>query len=169
MSARPASHLAQPGRPARQHPAPASSQPPTELRVLGRPQLAERRRRRQARALALLSAAVLTAGLLAVAGVQALVDSQQVRLDNLGQQLSAEVAANQNLQLAHAELGSPGRLLDVAEHRLGMVVPHSLTYLSAVQPPAAPVLATAPAAPRGGPVARRPALGRSTRSRTRRR
>ena len=104
------------------------------LRLLTAVDVAERSRRRRARAVALLAVAVLVAGLIGVAAAQAIVTAQQVRLDGLQQQLAAAVSEYQGLQLAHAQLSSPQRVLEAAEHRLGMVVPATVTYLSAVEP-----------------------------------
>jgi cell division protein FtsL len=108
------------------------------LRLLTAENLAERSRRRRARAVGMLAVAVLVLTLLAVGGAQAIVAAQQVRLDTLQQQLAAAVSANQGLQLSHAELSSPERVLQMAEHQLGMVVPRTVTYLSAVSPPPRP-------------------------------
>ena len=143
----------------------AGGRAPAQLRVLTATDLAERIARRRARVVKLAAAAVLAAALLALAGARALVDSEQVRLDALQQQVAVAVSQNQALQLAHAELSSPTRILQLAETRLGMVVPGSVTYLSAVNPaPSAgrrpPAVSTHPAAgsahPAAGSSSRRP-------------
>jgi cell division protein FtsL len=118
-----------PGTAPARRPAVAPRRP---FRLLTAEDLAERSRRRRARVLVTLSAAILGGALLAVAGAQALVASQQVRIDSMQEQLATQVTADQDLQLDHAELSSPGRVLAVAEHELGMTVPATVTYLPAV-------------------------------------
>lgn len=109
-----------------------------EFRVLTATDLAARRLRRQARLVAALAVTVLVGSLLAVGAAQALVASQQVRLDAEQQRVATAVSQDQQLQLVHAELASPQRVLKVAEHRLGMVVPQQVRYLSAVVPAGSP-------------------------------
>jgi len=96
----------------------------------------ERRRlsRGKARGVAVLASLLIAGTLLLVAAGQAMVASQQVRLDNLTSELQVAVAKNQNLQLSKAQLVAPNRILEIAEHKLGMVLPADVTYLSPVNP-----------------------------------
>src|SRR5215469_12917596 len=74
------------------------------LSVVGARSLPERQQRRRARAMAVFASLVVVGALLFVVIGQTIVASQQVRLDNLRQQLSASTAANENLELEQAEL-----------------------------------------------------------------
>jgi cell division protein FtsL len=93
--------------------------------------------------MAVLASLVVVGALLFVVIGQTIVASQQVRLDNLRQQLSTSTAANENLELEQAQLSSPPQVLDIAQHRLGMVAPSGVTYLSPA--PAGPTVAEAAA------------------------
>ncbi len=104
------------------------------FRVLTARDLQARARRRRARAVAAVAGTLLIGSLLAIAIAQALVASQQIRLDSLEQRLAAAVATNQELQLQRAELASPARILDLAKRELGMITPGDVTYLPAVAP-----------------------------------
>ena len=55
----------------------------------------------------------------------------QFRLDGLQQQAATEQASYEKLRLQVAELETPARIVSVAEGRLGMVQPASVTYLPA--------------------------------------
>jgi cell division protein FtsB len=117
------------------------------LAVVGRHGLEARRARRRARATLILAVVVVIGAFFLLAAGQALVAAQQVHLDQLNEQLATSVAKDQNLQLARAQLESPSRILAIAEHELGMVVPRSVTYLVPVDPgrtigPAGPRKAT---------------------------
>src|SRR5580698_5272059 len=90
--------------------------------------------RHRARRVVFASATLVIGVLLTVTAAQAVVDAQQVRIDNLQQQLVQSVATNENLEVDHANLLSSSRILGIAEHRLGMVAPASVTYLSPVNP-----------------------------------
>jgi cell division protein FtsL len=96
--------------------------------------LAERTQRRRARAMGLLAAVVVVFGLLVVVTGQAQVASQQVRLDNLTTELQSASALNENLQVQKAELSAPAAVLQIAEHRIHMVAPASVTYLNPLDP-----------------------------------
>lgn len=61
-----------------------------------------------------------------------LLGTQQVRLDNLQQQLTAASQRNANLLLQRAQLTAPAHILQVAEHSLGMIMPTSVSYLKPV-------------------------------------
>jgi cell division protein FtsL len=106
----------------------------TRLVVVDPGHLSSTARRRRARILAVLAAALVLGTLLAIAAAQAVVASQQMRIDGLQQSLATATASNENLQLEHADLSSPARVLVIAERHLGMIVPKSVTYLPAVDP-----------------------------------
>lgn len=110
----------------------AARQGREQLTVLDARTLAERSRLRRARVIALVAGAVLAASLATVAIGQDLVASQQVRLDNARQQLAQSVADEQQLQLRRAQLESPARILQIAEHQLHMIAPSSVSYLAPV-------------------------------------
>lgn len=76
-----------------------------------------------------LAVCVVAGALLLVAAGQAVVVSQQLQLDNTQQQLQAATATNTNLQIQRAVLDSPTRILQLAQHKLGMVAPTSVVYL----------------------------------------
>jgi hypothetical protein len=80
------------------------------------------------------SAVVIAGALLVVAAGNALVASQQVTLDSQNNQLSSALRNAQNLQLARADLEAPNRILSIAEARLHMVRPPTVTYLVPVNP-----------------------------------
>jgi cell division protein FtsL len=83
----------------------------------------------------LFAAAVVVVGAVFVIGLgQNLLGTQQVRLDLLQQQLAAASQANENLLLDRAQLEAPARILQLAEHGLGMVAPKSVVYLTPVSP-----------------------------------
>lgn len=112
----------------------AASERREGFRVLGPRELAERARRRQVLRLASVSVGVVLSSMLVVAGAQALVASRQVRIDALQQQLGAAVATDEQLSLRKASLEEPGRILAIAERRLHMVPPGTVSYLAPVDP-----------------------------------
>jgi cell division protein FtsL len=57
---------------------------------------------------------------------------RQFRVDRLQSQVQAEQAAYQKLRLQVAQLASPASIISIAEGRLGMVQPGSITYLPSV-------------------------------------
>jgi cell division protein FtsL len=107
--------------------APAPARPP--LHVV--PDPAPRRRRvRRARVLVVAAAVAVVAALFGVAAFQAQLVSGQVRLDQLERDVAASRARYQDLRLEVASLEAPERIVAEAQHRLGMVVPSGITYLS---------------------------------------
>ena len=88
---------------------------------------------RRARLVTFGALAIIVAALLLVAIGSALVVSQQVRLDSAEQALAAASTENTNLQVQRAELASPTKVLEVAESKLGMVTPKTVTYLVPVK------------------------------------
>jgi hypothetical protein len=119
----------QQGRPQRAQP-----QPSPDLGVLDRRHVHERARRRQARALLALSALCIAGPLMSAAVGHAFVASAQVKADALQSQISTALQLQQDLRLQKAELTSPDRVLQIAEHNLHMVVPATVTYLAPLDP-----------------------------------
>ena len=113
-----------------------------QLDLLDRRLAASRRRRaslarvgrRQVTLLRCLGVLFVGGSLAVTATAQALVASDQQRIDTLQGQLTLTVAEQQGLQVSRAELESPLRVLHIAEDRLGMVEPASASYLVPVNP-----------------------------------
>ena len=117
-------------------PRPAPSKAPSRrprLRVVNAKQLREQHKIRRARLMIGFSALLFAGALLFVAAGQAVVVSQQLQLDNAQQQLSTASSTNTNLQIERASLDSPARILQLAQHKLGMVTPTSVVYLVPVK------------------------------------
>jgi cell division protein FtsL len=106
---------------------------PRRLRLLGATQLHRHQHARRARIAVFGAAAIIVAALLVVAVGSAFVVSQQVELDSVQQALTSASNDNTNLQLQRAELASPTKILEVAQAKLGMVTPGSVTYLVPVK------------------------------------
>lgn len=103
------------------------------LRVLNARQLREHHRIRRARMMIGFSALVFAGALLFVAAGQAIVVSQQLKLDTAQQQLATATSSNTNLQIERASLDSPTRILQLAQHKLGMITPANVVYLVPVK------------------------------------
>lgn len=116
----------------RQVPAKAPARRP-RLRVLNPRQMREHQKIRRARVMIGFSALLFAGALLFVAAGQAIVVSQQLRLDNEQGQLATATATNTNLQIERASLDSPARILQLAQHKLGMITPASVVYLVPVK------------------------------------
>jgi cell division protein FtsL len=121
-----------------------------EFRVFTAEERRARAQRFRARVLLGMSASVLAVAGLVVGVSNVVVTSRQFRVDSLSSAVSSAVAENQNLQLQRSQLESPGRIISIAEHRLGMVMPKSVTYLPAQPLPAAPASKTKGGAHGGG-------------------
>jgi hypothetical protein len=118
------------------------TEPGRHLRVVGRD---EPRRRRVSPIVGVACTALLFVGLFALAGTHTLLVQGQIRLDALGDEVSAEQARYQELRLRVAELEAPSRVVAAAQERLGMVPPAQLVYLSPTEPvPAGPAVAAGP-------------------------
>lgn len=85
---------------------------------------------------------LVSAGIGAVAAVSmglvalhVLIAENQFRLDNLQQQASIQQENYEKLRLNVAQLESPSRIVSVAEGKLGMQQPGSITYLPATSAP----------------------------------
>lgn len=88
------------------------------------------RRRRIGPVAGIGATVLLFVALLGLAGAHTLLVQGQIRLDGLEADLAAERARYQTLRLEAAGLESPGRIVDVAQERLGMVSPAELVYLT---------------------------------------
>jgi cell division protein FtsL len=116
-------------RPARR-PAPAPSRPDRHLRVVPDGYRSPRSRRRRARLAALAVAALAATVVFGLVSFQVVLSEGQVRLEELRRRAAAEQERYDRLRLEVAELESPGRVIAMAQQRLGMVVPPGVTYLS---------------------------------------
>lgn len=94
------------------------------LRPVERP-----RRRRSPAVPVLVGVGMVIASLFALAAMHALLISGQVRLDGMRRDVASEHEQIRRLELRMAELESPGRVLDAARERLGMVQPAEVGYL----------------------------------------
>ena len=86
--------------------------------------------RRHARALAVLTAGLVLAGLFGLVAFHVLLTESQLRLDQLQQRATQQREEYDRLRLKVAELEAPERVVAVAQQRLGMVSPPGVTYLS---------------------------------------
>jgi hypothetical protein len=111
---------------------------PPDLRVYSAEDRLARSERRRARILLAMSAAVIAIAFLIVGAANIVVTSRQFHVDSLSSAVTAAVVENQDLQLQRAQLEAPQRIISIAEHRLGMVTPKSVTYLPAQPLPPAP-------------------------------
>ncbi len=78
---------------------------------------------------------LVSAALLGVVVTHVALTQNQFRLDSLDGRVASQAAEQQRLRLQVAELESPSRIVQVAEQKLGMVVPSSVTYLEPVPAP----------------------------------
>ena len=116
-------------------PRPEATEPSRpRLDVVDRSAARSRAAHRQANLLRLIGVMLVVGALAVTAAAHTFVASDQQRIDALQAQLSQNLAQEQNLQIARAELESPQRVLAIAEHQLGMVAPSSVTYLAPVSP-----------------------------------
>ncbi|MBW3645666.1 MAG: cell division protein FtsL [Actinobacteria bacterium] len=127
--------------PGARRPTAPSARPPLRLVDNARLRLAVRQRR--SRRLLVVAAVLVGASLLALAASHAMMVSTQVRLDDLDQRVVEAQARHQALRLEVATLEAPDRVVSVAQERLGMAPPDTVTYLQA----AAPAESTPEAAP----------------------
>jgi len=110
------------------------------LRVVAPGELSPRARRRRARILAALTAALVLAGLFGLVAFHVALTEGQLQLDRLQQRATDERDEYDRRRLQVAELEAPERVVAAAQQRLGMVSPPGVTYLSPsgvrTQPPA---------------------------------
>jgi cell division protein FtsL len=126
-------------------PGAAGASPAPDLRVYSPEDRFARSERRRARILLAMAAAVIAIAFLIVGAANIVVTSRQFHVDSLSAAVSAAVVENQDLQLQRAQLETPQRIISIAEHRLGMVMPKSVTYLPAQPLPPVPAASHASA------------------------
>ncbi|HEY5252181.1 MAG TPA: hypothetical protein VIJ09_10980 [Acidimicrobiales bacterium] len=109
-----------------------SEDPRPRLRVVGPP---SRRRRPWSLRPTLIVVVVLVLGsLLIVAGAQAYMTQEQVRLTAVQTQLAAQVGEHHNLELRVAKLSNPAHVVQAAQSQ-GLTVPLQVTDLPQVTVP----------------------------------
>lgn len=86
--------------------------------------------RRLGRVMAVGVFVVVALCMFAVVGVHAALTQTQFRLDDLQRQLASVSARHQQLEEQVGQLSAPSRIISVAEQKLGMVVPASVTYVA---------------------------------------
>lgn len=77
----------------------------------------------------LVGTGIVIVALFALAAMHALLIGGQLRLDDAERAMASETEEIRKLRLRVAELESPGRVLEVARDRLGMVEPSEVGYL----------------------------------------
>jgi cell division protein FtsL len=117
-------------------------QPPRILRLVRPGELTPKARKRRARVAAGFTVCLIGIGLFATVAFHVVLTQNQFRLDHLTDRATDEQARYQRLRLQVAELESPSRIVDAAQHQLGMVQPPSVVYLTPTTPSSA---ASAPA------------------------
>lgn len=120
--------------------APAPSRPQTTgapLRVVTDAELQEFRRRARARRLLAAAGMVVALGLFGVVIAHVMLMQGQFELQQLQQRSAESQAEYDRLRLQVSELESPDRIVEVAQVKLGMVAPRTITYLAPSADPAA--------------------------------
>lgn len=115
-----------PARPAGPRP---ERRPGRHLKPVERPSRPVAGGRTRPAAPVLVGTGMVIAALFALAAMHALLIGGQIRLDDSQRAVASETEEIRALRLRVAELESPGRVLDVARERLGMVEPGEVGYL----------------------------------------
>lgn len=102
------------------------------LAVVSKRKIKAQARRHRTRMMLFLVAGVFAVALFFIGVGQNLLGTQQMRLDNLQQELNVATQKNANLLLTRAQLSAPAHILQLAQHNLGMVTPLSVVYLKPV-------------------------------------
>lgn len=142
------------------HQQPQAAPPQRHLQLVPRQSWLSANRRRLVLGAALAAATVMCFALVAL---HVLIAENQFTLDRLQQQAAGEQANYERLRLQVASLEAPARIVSLAEGRLGMVQPASVTYLPAVAGASStsargtaaagnPGTRTSNSAPRSGPI-----------------
>jgi len=92
------------------------------------------RRRALTRAATVLASALAAVGLFGVVSLHIFLTQGQAELDGLHARADAAVSRNGQLTVSVAQLEAPGRVVDWARGRLGMVPLAAVTYLRAADP-----------------------------------
>lgn len=136
---------------------------PRHLRLVGAEELAAVRRRRRMRVGGVVLAGAVIALLFAAVAMHVVLTQNQFRLTKLNSEAAVQQTRYQELQLQVDQLSSPERILEIAEGRLGMVAPATVTYLKPASVTAAPPTAPATATSyQGGPAPATASAGWST-------
>jgi cell division protein FtsL len=128
--------------PQRRAAAPGPRRP--ELRVVDTEPTRERMRPAR---VGTIAGALLFLALFALAAFQTVLIRAQDRLDDLNSQVAEQTELDQQLQLQLADLQSPERIAQVARDRLGMIAPHTVTFIEPAPEDDANALFVAPTAP----------------------
>ncbi len=116
-------------------PADRGARPAGRLKVVGKGKAATGNQSiRRRRLLACSVAAVAVACVLGLVVSHVALAQGQFRLERLQEKAAEEQAHYERLRLQVAQLESPSRVVAVAQERLGMVAPPSVTYLSPTGP-----------------------------------
>ena len=118
-----------PARPGFRSAPPQSDEVRPRLRVVGPP--SRRRRPWSLRPTLIVVVTLVLGSLLTVAGAQAYLTQQQVRLTALQSQLAAQVGEHHDLELRVAALSNPPHIVRAAQSQ-GLTVPSQVTDLSPV-------------------------------------
>lgn len=125
--------------PPRSEPRPEPTRRPAEgapLRVVTDAELQEVARRTRARRLLFVAGVLVALGLFGVVIAHVTLMQGQFELQRLQQQSAATQAEYDRLRLQVSELESPDRIVAVAQEKLGMVAPQTITYLAPPSDPA---------------------------------
>jgi cell division protein FtsL len=110
--------------------------PDRHLHVVRRPDRSAAQRHRRGRLLLVGGIGSLLAVMFGLVYLHVVLAQRQMELDQMSATTAADVTRYQDLRLQVARLESPQQIISVAEGRLGMRQPKSVTYLS--PPPGAP-------------------------------
>ena len=111
-------------------------QPARILRLVRQGEITPKARKRRARMAAAFTVCLIGVGLFATVAFHVVLTQNQFRLDHLNDRAAEEQARYQRLRLQVAELESPARIVDAAQHQLGMLQPPSVAYLAPQAPSA---------------------------------
>ena len=115
----------------------AAPQRERHLHVVPADYISGRAQRRRRRRLVVLGGVVVAAALFGVVAFHVVLTQGQLDLQHLQTRAAAVSVRQQQLRLQAAQLESPERIVDDA-HRLGMVPPPSVRYLTPGGPPLTP-------------------------------
>jgi cell division protein FtsL len=126
-------------------------QAPRHLRLVGAEELAAVRRRGRIRIAGMVLAGLVIALLFAAVGMHVELAQNQFRLDSIDAQATAQQTKYQQLRLQVDQLSSPQRIVGIAQGKLGMVAPGTVTYLSPASATSGPASTAAAGTAQGGP------------------
>lgn len=132
---------------------------PRHLRLVGAEELAAIRRRRRMRVAGMVLAAAVIVLLFAAVAMHVVLTQNQFRLTQIDSEAASQQTHYQQLRLQVDGLSSPERILGIAEGKLGMVPPATVTYLRPASATSGPQAGTGY---QGGPAPATPPAGWST-------